>query len=180
MPTIAELFEEAVVFFRSGDWLRAEKLFRQILHIDPHNVEVLHLLGITINKAGRPDAGIPLLQEAITRNPAIAAYHANLGIALEMQGQLTDAAECFRQALRLDPNYINARFNLGKVLFKTGNISDAAECFLHALRLNPKDAVAHFNLGNVYLRGAGELPKQRIGIGKDWQSTRQMWMRIIA
>ena len=148
--SITDLFAQAVSYFQCGDSLQAEALFRQILQIEPQNVETLHLLGITVTRLGRFDIGISFLRQAIALNPKVAAYHSNLGIALEMQGQLSEAAESFREALQIDPNYINARFNLGKVLFRLGLHSGAVECYLHTLRLNPNDALAYLNLANVY------------------------------
>ncbi len=111
-----------------------------------------HHSGIRESLAGNHKRAVALLREAIALNPTVAAYHSNLGLALERHGQLAQAVESFRAALRIDSSYINALFNLAKVLFELGQFAEALDCYRQALQINPSDAPAHFNLGSVYLK----------------------------
>jgi protein O-GlcNAc transferase len=152
MANLSEMFDQAVRFHQGGNRPGAESLYREILRIDPRNINALHLLGILANEVGRHDVGIPLLRQAIALNPSIPDLHANLGLALFEKGHLSEAADCFRQALRLEPGHADAVTNLGNVIWAQGRRDEAAKCFNQALRMRPGDANALFNLGNIYLQ----------------------------
>jgi tetratricopeptide (TPR) repeat protein len=122
------------------------------LQENARNIENLHILGVRESMAGNHERAIALIGEAIALNPTVAAYHSNLGLALERHGQLPEAADCFRAALQIDPSYINALFNLAKVLFGQGLFAEAIDRYRQALQKNPNDAPAYFNLGSVYLK----------------------------
>ncbi len=137
---------------QDGRSFKTQPLCGPVLQVTAHYVEGLHLSGIRESLAGNHERALALIREAIALNPTVAAYHSNLGLALERHGQLAQAANCFREALRIDPNYINALFNLAKVLFAQDHFAEAIDCYRQALQKNPHDAPAHFNLGSVYLK----------------------------
>ncbi len=152
MANLAEMFDQAVRFHQEGNRPSAESLYREILRIDPRNINALHLLGILANEVGRHDVGIPLIRQAIALNSSIPDLHANLGLALFEKGHLSEAVDCFRQALRLAPGHADAVTNLGNVLLAQGRWAEAGECFHQALRMRPGDTNALYNLGNVCLQ----------------------------
>ena len=59
--------------------------------------------------------GLPYLAKAVQMNENVAAFHNNLGMALEHQGRFDAAATAYKGALTADPGYKKAKQNLVRV-----------------------------------------------------------------
>jgi protein O-mannosyl-transferase len=87
---------------------------------------------------------------SITRDNYIVHY--NMGVALQAQGQLLEAAEHYRRALRIEPRYFEAHVNLGAALEVLGDHASAEQHYRAALNINPNDPDARANLDAVLAR----------------------------
>jgi protein O-GlcNAc transferase len=156
MPTIGQLFEQALRHHQSGDLALAENHYRQILQADPRHADAWHLLGVIAEQVGRHDLAVEYIGQALRLKPAFAEAYSNLGVALCEQGKLADAEACYQEALRLKPGNAKAHNNLGNALWGQGKLADAEVSYREALRLEPTYAEAHNNLANA-LRDQGKL-----------------------
>lgn len=134
---------------RSGDAVKAESLYRQVLHADESHVTANNLLGLLCLQSGRPDDAIELIEKALSISPDDAQAHSNLGIAYRNLNQLQDAAKQFHAAVQLAPKNPGPLNNLGGVYMVLGQYQGAAMCFKQALAIQPGLADVHFNLGNA-------------------------------
>lgn len=151
---IPAMLRNALGLHRAGRLPEAEQLYRQILAIDPHHADSLHLLGMIDYQAGDFDAAIGMIRRAIAINPNQAAYHSNLGTIFHAQGDMDEACRCYARAVALEPSLAQAHYNLGNALHSNaGNnaekLDQAAACYEQALRLQPNLVEAHYNLGNL-------------------------------
>ena len=137
---------------RSGDTVKAESLYRQVLHADENHVAANNLLGLLCLQAGRPDEAIELIEKALSISPDDAQAHSNLGIAYRNLNQLQKAAEHFHSSIRLAPKKPASFNNLGGVYMVLGHYQGAAMCFKQALAIQPGLPDVHFNLGNALLK----------------------------
>ena len=151
-----ELFELALQFHQSGDRGAAERLYQEILALDPRHDGSLHYLGILAFQAGRWDIAEALIGEAVAIRPDHSGARNNLGTALWQQGKAAAAAAEFAEALRLRPAYPEAHNNLGNALKDLGRPAEAAAHYQQALTLKPDYPEAHNNLGST-LQGLGRL-----------------------
>ena len=110
------------------------------------------------HQAGRHDTAIELIGQAVRLRGDDAFYHQNLGLALQAQARLGDAAACFERALGLKPDLVKAHNNLGVVRLAQGKPGDAVTHFERALTLAPNYAAAHVNIGNA-LKALGKLDR---------------------
>lgn len=142
---------------------QAERIYRQILELEPNNVEVYKKLGNVFLQQGCINKAIHSYEQAFHLDTNyldvnyIEVYN-NMGIILEKQGQLENAIACYQQALSIDPNYIEAYKNLGIVFAKKGEIENALTCHQQALALDLTSTETYNNLG-VLFRKKGELEK---------------------
>ncbi|HEY1255160.1 MAG TPA: tetratricopeptide repeat protein [Terracidiphilus sp.] len=150
------LCANALRFHQQGQLAEAERLYRQVLNLDPHHADSLHLLGVLAHQVGRNDVAVELISKAIARDKRPAAFHTNLGTALQALGRLEEAKASYERALTINPNLAEARMNLGVILETQGRREEAESCFRAALRSNPNLAEAHVNLGNM-LQAQGKL-----------------------
>ena len=141
---------------QAGRLNEAERLYLQILKIDPGHADALHLLGVLAHQVGRNDLAVDLIGRAIAQNGRVPAFHNNLGNALKAQGKLQEAAASYAGALVHKSDHVGALFNLGLVLQTQGKLQEAAASYRRALSYKPDYAEAHGNLGNT-LQAQGKL-----------------------
>jgi len=156
LPDVQGPFADAVRHHQAGRLTEAERLYRQILAVDSHHADSLHLLGVIGGQTGRHDLAADMIGRAIAINPKAASYHCNLGIALKRQGRLDEAVACFRTALDLRPDYAEPHNNLGIAFQEQARLDEAIAYYRRAIDLDPNYTGAHNNLGNA-LKAQGRL-----------------------
>jgi tetratricopeptide (TPR) repeat protein len=84
--------------------------------------------------------------------PKGARAYNNLGLALQNQGRLREAAQRYAEATTRDPGYASAFYNWGVLMFGAGKLDEAERLFSKAVTLAPLHPDAQLNLGNVLVR----------------------------
>ena len=163
----------ALQHHQAGRLEEAERLYRQVLALDPRQADGLHLLGVVAHQSGRHDLAVEMIGRAVAINATEASYHSNLGVALKHLGRLDDAVACYRRALDLWPEFPDAHNGLGSALGELGRPDEAAACFRRALDLRPDFPEAHNNLGTVWqelgrLDAAVACYRQALGLRPDY------------
>jgi tetratricopeptide (TPR) repeat protein len=148
--TIPQALDTAVKHHQAGNFQGAEQIYRQILQIDPHHIDALHLLGMTSNQLGRSEAAIASISEALRLRPDFAEGHNSLGNVFNKLGRFEEAAASYRQAIKHKPDYADAHNNLGVALKMQGKPEESVASYQQALRLKPNYADAHNNLGVAF------------------------------
>jgi len=146
---IQDRMAEGLEHHRMGRLKEAERLYREILAMDPRHADSLHLLGMIAFQSGQLDTAADLIRKAIASNPRGSSYFSNLGNVLYAQGKPDEAKALYRHALVLKPDLAEAHVNLGNVLQAQGEISESVVCYEQALALKPDNAETHNNLGNA-------------------------------
>jgi len=147
--SISQAFQQAIEFHQAGHLPQAETCYLQILQIDPHHLDALHLLGLLAHELGRNELAVELIGKALALQPDFVEAHSNIGLALKELGKLDEAAGHYRKALSLRPDYAEVHSNLGIVLQVQGKLDEAAASYRKALSLQPYFAEAHNHLGLV-------------------------------
>ena len=151
-PSAATAFAAAVQHHQVGRLAEADHLYQQVLAINPHHADSLHLLGVLACQLGYPDKGVDLIGAAIEIDADAALYHSNLGNAFRALGQLNEAMASYQRAVALNPDYAEAHSNLGAALQAQNRQDEAVACFRRAVALKPDFLEAHNNLGAALLK----------------------------
>lgn len=93
--------------------MEALHLAKQILAIDPDEVEALYLQALCFLRGGRFEDAALALRRALALQPGVAALHLNLGVAMQAVGRLAEAEAAYREAARRAPNLAEAHWQLG-------------------------------------------------------------------
>jgi tetratricopeptide (TPR) repeat protein len=146
--TQADLLE-ALALHQRGQLQEAQKRYDEILRMQPHNHDALHLLGLLESQAGHHQRAVDLIGQAIAISPANAVFHSNLGISLQDLKQLPAAIASFERAIAINPGLAEAHYNRGNALQELQELEAAVASYDHALAINPDYAKAHSNRGNA-------------------------------
>ncbi len=87
----------------------------------------------------------------------LAAFHNDLGVLLEGEGDLEGALEQYRIAREKDPGLVSAYVNAGNVRFKLGEPDRAERLYREALEIDPDNPRALNNLAWVMVTGNRDL-----------------------
>jgi tetratricopeptide (TPR) repeat protein len=98
----------------------------------------------------RADAALETARAGLALYPEQARLANNLGVLLELRGDVAGAEQHLRQALTADPALPQASKNLGDLLYRAGRYDEAQEHYDRATRLAPDlgDDI-YFKLGNL-------------------------------
>jgi superkiller protein 3 len=110
--TIDQLFEQGNAAQASGQYLEAERIFRQVISQSPQDAKAYYNLGNALYAQNKLDEAINAYNQAIALNPQDAKAYNNLGNALADQNKLDEAINSFQTAIRLDPTNTIAQNNL--------------------------------------------------------------------
>ena len=146
---INEEIRLAFKYHRSGDLQQAENIYREILKIQPDNVDALHFLGILKYQLGNYDSAIECIEKVLQRNPNDPDAYYNLGLAFKGKGHLDKAIACYQKALQFNPDFANAHYNLGTALQEKGQYDEAITHYQKALQLDPNLSGVYYNLGII-------------------------------
>jgi protein O-GlcNAc transferase len=148
---VQSVVDYALRHHQAGRLSEAERLYREVLQLEPRHPDALHLLGVLNMQLGRLDVSVDLITKAIAQNANVPAFHSNLGNALTAHGELEKAVTAFRRALALMPNLVEAHGNLGNALRDQGKLDEAVAAYRQALALRPDYADAEMNLAFTQL-----------------------------
>jgi len=146
---IAQQLKRALELHQAGNLADAGVIYRDILKVEPENVDALNLMGVLLQSGGQLSTAISLLQKATGIAPDYLAAWVNLGNALQQAGRLPDAVDAFEKAITLNPNMPEAANNLASALNALTRYDDAVDACVSALKIAPDFAEARINMGNA-------------------------------
>ena len=122
-------------------------------------------------------------RKAVNLQPEYAEAHVNLGVVLELQGDLSGAIAAYRNAIEYDPKFAMAFNNLGDALVASGDLTGAVAHFRHAVDLQPEYAGAWCGLG-LALREQGQFEEglaamrrgHELGTARNWSQPSAEWV----
>jgi protein O-GlcNAc transferase len=159
--SIAQAVHMALERHRAGQLQEAESIYRQILAVEPNNVDALHLLGVLAHQGGQHEQSIDLIERAISLHPGIPEHHINLASAYRALRKRDDAARHLERAIVLRPRDPLAQTTLAAVYFESGQMDRAAPLWRKLTELEPK------------ADGAGT--RQRHSFREPWRLARAQW-----
>jgi len=128
---------------------KAESAYDKALSLQPNQIETRVYMANMFTDTGRVEQSVPLLRDALQKNPNHAEAHWELGYAYRFAGALPESVSEFERARQLDPgvklnsSVINSYLYLGQY-----------DRFLQSLPHNDESAFI------VFYRGFGEYYKE--------------------
>ncbi|MDF5738401.1 MULTISPECIES: tetratricopeptide repeat protein [unclassified Nostoc] len=157
MTTITEALKLAIQHHRAKRLTQAEEVYRQIIDVNPQQLEAVYGLGMLAQQRGQYQNAEQFFQAALQLQPEAAAIHNSLGFSLQQQGKLEEAIACYEKALKILPDCIEVQVNLGNALYLQGKLPPEEQ--VHYADLNQQFAlgrqqVEDFKIAELYYRQA--------------------------
>ncbi len=149
MATTVEALATARWHHQAGELAQAERIYRQILQINPNHAEALYLLGEVCSGLRKLDEAAACFRRLLAIQPGNAEAWNYLGVVHLNRGKLDEATACYEEAVRLRPDLFAARNNLGDALLKQGKPEQAEACLRQAVLLQSNRGELHYNLGKA-------------------------------
>jgi tetratricopeptide (TPR) repeat protein len=129
------LFRAAQLNEQSGNWPRAEALYKHCIELNPKDAASKNNLAYGyLTHNGNVDVALKLAQEAKEQMPSDPTIDDTVAWAYIQKGSYTAAVEFLKQALEKSPNQPTFNYHLGYAYMKSGNSSEAKKAFESALK----------------------------------------------
>lgn len=131
------------VFSDQQRWEEAEQSYREASCLEPDSAAPFIALGFVLTQPlARPNLSDRFVEaetvarRAIKLDPANALAYDQLGVALELRGQIgMETQNAYRKAIQLDPEFALAYAHLGRLLRRKGNKDESAKAYQDSIRL---------------------------------------------
>ena len=148
---IKELFNLAVKNHTSNNIEEAQKLYKEVLKINPNHSNALNNLGIISYNLGDNRKAVNYYEKAITSDQNNSNAYNNLGVVFKILGEEHKAKDCYERAIKINPNYADAYNNLGIIFYNSGNNQKAKDCYEKAIEIDPNNTNFLNNVINLAL-----------------------------
>jgi predicted aspartyl protease/thioredoxin-like negative regulator of GroEL len=137
---------------RSGDFERAEQLYREVLAKDDHDTEARLGLSQALLKLRRLQDSFDHAARVVAIDPLSARAHALLGSTILASGDFRLSVEEFRTALALNVNEAMAIAGLAMVDYYENRTASCIDGLRRAASIDPDEPDYVFNLGQAAAR----------------------------
>jgi predicted O-linked N-acetylglucosamine transferase (SPINDLY family) len=141
------LFGEGLGLHKAGRLADAEKIYRQVLAIQPGHFDSLHFIGVILHQRGCHEQAVQQFDFVLKRNSKHSSALNNRGAALNALRRYEEALASYDRALTLQPDYAEALSNRGATLHELKHYEEALASYDRALILRPDYAEALCNRG---------------------------------
>jgi len=149
LPPSRERFEAAAqVDERSGQWPEAAAAWREALKLAPENTQIAQKLALASCRNNDCASVLPVLRDAITREPSSARINFLYGVALGGTRDARRAVPYLEAAVRLDGNLLDARAALGEAYLEAGEAERAIPQLERAIA-DDADGSRHYQLARA-------------------------------
>jgi protein O-GlcNAc transferase len=146
---IPQVLDRAIGFHQLRQFAEAERLYGQILQVEPKNFKARHLLGVARYQQGQNAEALALIGDALKINPGDPQALANYGLVLHALRRFPEALAIYDKALASDPNNADTLCNLGNLLQDMKRATAALASYDKALAVKPDHFNSLNNRGNT-------------------------------
>jgi protein O-mannosyl-transferase len=135
-----------------GFWKDSETLFSHAVAVTSHNGIAENNLGAALMEKGEGASALPHFAAAVQYAPDLGSAHYNLGVLLQRQNQLSEAAKQYGLAIAHAGDAqeaAQAHNNLGVVYLSVNQLAAAKAEFDRAIALNPNEVNSYLARGTL-------------------------------
>ena len=139
LAAISRAMTVAVQLHHAGKYADAERIYQQVLKLQPDHIDALNSLAMIEFQASRYDSAIARLQRVLAADASNAGYSMNLGAVYDAAGRTAEAKACYMRAIALSPTYADPYYNLGDLHLRERNAEAAITVFDACIKARGRD-----------------------------------------
>ncbi|RVD64112.1 tetratricopeptide repeat protein, partial [Mesorhizobium sp. M4A.F.Ca.ET.029.04.2.1] len=105
---LSQTLSVAARLHQAGSLAEAEKIYREILDVEPRHFDVRYLLGVIFLQQRRYGEAEQQINQAIEIRPDVPGGHYNRGLALAKLDRIEDALASLDNCIELEPSHSQA------------------------------------------------------------------------
>jgi tetratricopeptide (TPR) repeat protein len=144
-------FDQALSAHQKGQLSAAKAAYSDILKMQPHNPDAMHLLGLVYHHEKQNAQALKWISQAIDIAPQVPDFLSNRGLVYCALKEYDLALRDLDQAIKLRPNFAQAYSNKGMALLEKKEFRSAISSLEIALLFLPDFAEALYNLANAHM-----------------------------
>jgi len=144
---ISEQIQAGLQHHQAGRFQEAEAIYQSILSEQPHNPDILYLMGVLALQKGSNESAVDLVEKAIKYDPNQPNFYNISGEAHLALSHFETAISRYEQAIALQPDFAGAHNNLGNAYKQLNRLDDAIQHYEQAIALDPNIVMSYNNLG---------------------------------
>jgi tetratricopeptide (TPR) repeat protein len=146
---VASLLTQGLALHQAGRLAEAEKIYSQILAVDPDQSDSRHLLGFIFHQRGDSAQAVHHIDLALQKDPGNILALNNRGIALHALKRHDEALASYDRAIATRPDFVEALINRGNTLQELKRFDESLASFDRAVAARPDRAEAYYNRANT-------------------------------
>jgi tetratricopeptide (TPR) repeat protein len=146
-------FARAIAFMNAGEQAKSREAFHDTIEtvaFYPGHYQADSTLAAAYFYKGDYDHALPLLEQAISRDPQNTRVQIYLGLIQLRRGNHQAAVDLLSKASALSPASLDVQFNLGIALLQVGRFNHAETVFRQLTVMDPTDGPAHHGLAMAH------------------------------
>jgi tetratricopeptide (TPR) repeat protein len=144
------LLEQARGEENAGNYMAAERIYKQASALAPENLEILKRLGILEQTELKFDDSIQLFKQVLDRDAHYPGVNFFLGVSYLGKNEFSQSILSFESELKTASPHPRCHYYLGLALQYSGRIEEAISQLNQSLGENPKDADTLYELARLY------------------------------
>jgi tetratricopeptide (TPR) repeat protein len=144
---VHKLLTQAYAQHGQGQFAEAERLYTEVLELQPANSHALLFLGVLDLQRDETERGVEKIAQAAHVDPEFALAHYHLGNGFLTLQRPQEALASYDRAIGLQPDFAEAYHKRADALIDLARAADALANYDKAIVLKPDFAEAHGNRG---------------------------------
>lgn len=160
----AVIFNAGVAAQRAGDFVDAEKFYKETLKYNYEPARTYAMLANVLKEQGKTEEAVQYLHKGYELYPNDSYMIVELINYYLTGGEPEKAEKYLDAAIAQDPKNASFYRAKGNLYEKMKDLKRAEEMYVKTLEIDPKDFIAQFNLGNIKLIELNEFHKKVLDI----------------
>ena len=148
--SIEELYDRGISYYDKGMIDKAIEEFKEVLELDPDDVETHYHLGNAYADKEMFDEAISIYKNAIEKDPEFIDTYLSLGTLYLDMDMVDEAISLCKQAISTNPDDSFLCFHLGEAYVRNEQYEEAITAFNNAISINPMDPETQYRLAESY------------------------------
>jgi len=141
--------QEALDFFKAGNYDKAADAFKKILEEDKSNPNLLNNIGLCYSKLAKDDLAAEYLLRALSANPKSVQTYINLADVYFRNKNIIDGINLLENGVTLMPDEIALKHYLSRFYLEDCRYDFAMDQLFEILDIDGDNLDAYWDLGNI-------------------------------